>query len=55
MTGSALCVLLLMIVAAIVTALQYVNGRRDKSLMWLCIVLYWFILTVKNFCDLQGL
>lgn len=54
MTISAVLVLVLALIAAIVSAMQYVNGKRSHSIMWACIVLYWIVLTMKNICDLVG-
>lgn len=47
---SAVLVLALMAIAAIVAAGQYRHMR-----MWWWIVLYWAVLTAKNLCDLLGL
>lgn len=52
MSPSAICVLLLMLIAAVVSVMQYMNGRKNMSLMWGWIVAYWVVLTIKNFFDL---
>lgn len=54
MTASAYCVLGLMVIALVVTVLQWINGAPRKSFMWGCIVLYWALLTVKNLLDFIG-
>ncbi len=52
MSVSAILVLLLALIAAIVSAMQYVNGKRNHRIMWGFIVAYWVVLTIKNVCDL---
>ena len=47
---SQFCVFLLMLNAAYVT---YGLSRRRN--MWLFIVLYWVILTIKNYIDFVGI
>jgi hypothetical protein len=54
MTISAVLVLILAVIAGIVSAMQWVNGQRNKSIMWAFIVAYWVVLTIKNVCDLAG-
>ena len=54
MSISAILVLALALIAAIVSAMQYANGKRNHSVMWVFIVAYWVVLTIKNVCDLAG-
>ena len=54
MTISAVLVLILAMIAGIVSAMQWVNGKRNHSIMWGFIVAYWVVLTIKNVCDLAG-
>ena len=53
MSVSAILVLLLALIAAIVSAMQYVNGKQNHSIMWVFIMAYWVVLTIKNVCDLM--
>lgn len=52
--ASKILVLILAVIAGVVSAMQYVNGKKNHSLMWALIVSYWVVLTVKNICDLAS-
>lgn len=53
MSASAILVLILALIAAAVSVMQWVNGKRNHSVMWAFIVAYWVVLTIKNVCDLM--
>lgn len=53
MSISGVLVMLLALIAAIVSAMQWVNGKKNHSVMWAFIVSYWVVLTIKNVCDLM--
>ena len=54
MSASAILVLALAFIAGMVAAMQWINGRKNQSVMWAQIVTYWCVLTVKNVFDLLG-
>ena len=51
---SQICVFALMVLAGIVSVQQSQTGDKQRSAMWVCICLYWVVLTAKNLCDLLG-
>ncbi len=52
--ASKMLVLVLVLIAAVVSAMQYAFGRKNHGVMWGLIVAYWAVLTIKNICDLVG-
>lgn len=49
---SKILVVLLALIAGYVSYRQYKHGDKAAGLTWACIVAYWIVLTIKNFCDL---
>ena len=51
-TSSQICVIILIIIAAVVSVLQI---KQKPKIAWPWIIAYWVMLTIKNICDLVAM